>query len=286
MSWPRVLPPTYPRRVNIAKGCLMESIVIGTCNVRRFPPSLRPRYTQTKFAGTATFLDSDCSIVMPIFRGENSRKLIGIALIIVFGGYQLVANLPASHSASFTLLSPDGEGVCSSAALSPNRYVQFRADVRCHFGPCGFGVLVSAWFSVKMDMRNPRHAYIQGRSTPHERRSPAHADSRRDDSHRRVRVILVRYVRSYPGLVLSAFLPFPLLGYRWQRTPPPASSDPCLRAIMCVLASRKANVLSSRDSPLVSIPCACGPVILRATVTDLGGTGRFVQTPDPHFQPC
>jgi len=34
---------------------------------------------------------------MPIFRGENSRKLIGLALIIVFGGYQLVASLPASH---------------------------------------------------------------------------------------------------------------------------------------------------------------------------------------------
>jgi len=34
---------------------------------------------------------------MPIFRGENSRALIGLLLIIVFGGYQLVANLPASH---------------------------------------------------------------------------------------------------------------------------------------------------------------------------------------------
>jgi len=35
---------------------------------------------------------------MPIFRGENSRKLIGFALVIVFGGYQLVSSLPASHN--------------------------------------------------------------------------------------------------------------------------------------------------------------------------------------------
>jgi len=34
---------------------------------------------------------------MPIFRGENSRTLIGLVLIIVFGGYQLISSLPASH---------------------------------------------------------------------------------------------------------------------------------------------------------------------------------------------
>jgi hypothetical protein len=53
---------------------------------------------------------------MPIFRGENSRKLIGIALIIVFGGYQLVANLPASHRAS-SLATPGGEGVLTPPCL-------------------------------------------------------------------------------------------------------------------------------------------------------------------------
>ena len=52
---------------------------------------------------------------MPIFRGENSRTLLGLVLIIVFGGYQLVAGLPTSHSAfPYFSFVPDEEGAYSS----------------------------------------------------------------------------------------------------------------------------------------------------------------------------
>lgn len=99
----------------------MESIVIGlaTYNVRRvsFFPSLCPRYTQTKFAGAVALPRVRFPIAMPIFRGENSRTLIGLVLIIVFGGYQLVASLPTSHRASsYLLLKLERKGVLTTVS--------------------------------------------------------------------------------------------------------------------------------------------------------------------------
>ena len=38
-------------------------------------------------------------------------------------------------------------------------------------------------------------------------------------------------------------------------------------------------------SPSPSCPFACGPVVVKAVVTDLGGIGCSVHTSDPHFQP-
>ena len=63
-------------------------------------------------------------------------------VIIVFGGYQLISSLPASHSASPLAVS-DGEGGAHSHHFVLNRCIPFRADVCCNLGPCCPGILVS-----------------------------------------------------------------------------------------------------------------------------------------------
>lgn len=110
-----------PAEETLQRAVLMESIVIGLLQRATYDEpvffsfsSLRPRYTRTKFAETAAFSWCLFTIVMPIFRGENSRTLVGLVLIIVIGGYQLVTSFPGSHSAfSCFLLIPDGEGTYS-----------------------------------------------------------------------------------------------------------------------------------------------------------------------------
>ena len=102
------------------------------------------------------------------------------------------------------------------------------------------------------------------------------------------------YVRPWPGLVPFALLSFPLStcstvdggGYFC----PTYSSRPNLcwsaqtgRSRVCLFLMKSAPIPSSPESPPYFCPCACGPVVLRAAVTDLGGIGRFVQT--SYFQP-
>jgi hypothetical protein len=102
----------------------------------------------------------------------------------------------------------------------------------------------------------------------------------------------------------SAFLSSPslfLLDYQLGCTFLPVRSDPrrvvlnqinfvlthARRVIKCVLISRETHthpLLSKSPSP--SYPLTCGPVIVKTTVTNLGGIGRSVQTSDPYFQLC
>ena len=70
---------------------------------------------------------------------------MGLALIIVFGGYQLVANLPASHGASSFCFYTGRRGSVFTIGSSRIRSrVSFRTDICRCVGSCGIGILVSA----------------------------------------------------------------------------------------------------------------------------------------------
>lgn len=67
---------------------------------------------------------------------------MGLTLVIVFGGHQLISSLPASHSASpFHLHRADRKRIHRCFVV--NRCVPLRADVCCCLGPCSFGIPVS-----------------------------------------------------------------------------------------------------------------------------------------------
>lgn len=64
-------------------------------------------------------------------------------------------------------------------------------------------------------------------------------------------------------------------------------SDHTSQVIKCVLGLRKSDTYSfSSTRPFPFCSLACGPVVVKATVTDFGGIGCSVQTPDPYFQLC
>ena len=137
-----------PAEGALQRAVLMESIVIGLCNVQRakslfFVPSPLLYLNQVR-RSCCFFPGALFTIIMPMFRGENSRTLVGLVLVIVFGGYQLVSSIPASHSAFlYFLLASDEEGKHTHCWFISNRCVPFCADVCCYLGPRSLGIPVS-----------------------------------------------------------------------------------------------------------------------------------------------
>ena len=171
----------------------MESIVIGLATYEfLFFRSVLPLllYLNQVSPEPLLVLESNFPIGMPMFRGENSRTLFGLVLIIIFGGYQLVSSLPTSHRRfSCLFLATNGEGkrspllrfeqMCSTSRRRPSLSWPLQLWYSCEFR-----------LSIKANVCYLLCGYVQGLPAPHERRSPAHADSRGDDPHRRIWVVL------------------------------------------------------------------------------------------------